>query len=178
MLILAFSLTLFLSGCGDEQLADIDTVVDKEQTETENPIDTFLMLADLEAAFGHDVADFGDNNIEGYEPEVYAMICGDYTVAEIKYVKGENQMFVRTGDTAAGDISGVHGENLEFADYESNGLAVKYALVENDTYIAYWVDGDYSYSLYETEEMEETYFKVLIDYLTASLAAESEAAAE
>ena len=172
--LLAFSMLFIFTGCGDDQLADIETVVEGNQAETDNPIDTFLMLDDLEAAFGYDVADFGDNNIEGYEPQEYSLICGDYLVAQVKYVKGENEMFVRTGETTDGNISGINNDNLEYKDYDSNGINVKYALVENDTYVAYWTNGEYSYSLYETEEMEETFFKVLIDYLTGALSEQSD----
>lgn len=162
---------LLAAGCGKEEIVDADPVINNDQTTAANPVDTFMMLSDLSAAFGHEAANFGDNDIQDYNPKAYSMICGDYMIAEVKYAKDSDdssEMFVRTANTTDGNISGVQG-NLSFKDYDSNGITVKYALVENDTYVAYWVHGEYSYSLYETEEIEETYLKVLIDYLTASM---------
>lgn len=160
------AMLLVLTACGgntDNQ----DTQGETQQTQVANPITEYESLTELEEAFGGTVANFGDNNTEGYEASNFQLIDGEDQVAEVIYTKGENEISVRTSNTEAGDISGVYlADDAEYQDYESNGCAVKYAMVEADTYVAYWVKDGNSYSIYETEEMEETFFKVLVDYLT------------
>lgn len=147
-----------LMGCADNN--------GKDDTQVVNPITAYESLASLESAFGGDVAVFGDENTEGYSENAYALIEGEYPVAEVTYSNGTSEIVVRTAKTEGVDISGVTPVEGEYSEYESNGVSVKYALVSDDTYVAYWTAEGLSYSLYETEEMEETYFKVLIDYLT------------
>ena len=153
LLVMCFGLV----GCADNN---------GDGTQVTNPLTTYESLADLETAFGGDVADFGDNDLEGYTESEYVIIDTDYVVAEVTYVNGDNEMVVRTAEVDAVDLSGVTPVEGEYQEYDSNGITVNYALVGDDTYVAYWTNDGFSYSLYETEEIEETYFKVLMDYLT------------
>lgn len=150
-----------LAGCDGESAVDGSAVAEGNQK-----IDGFATVADLEAAFGHNIADFGDNNTEGYVASAFNLVSDDYTLAEVTYTKDDNVIVMRTAHTTDGNISGMEVSG-DVKEYESNGVAVKYTMVGDDVYLAYWVKDGYSYSVYETEEMEETFFKVLVDYLTA-----------
>lgn len=158
-----------LAGCNGEVVANPEEI----NSAVVEQVGEFAAVADLEAAFGHNIANFGDNNIEGYTAGKFNLISDEYPMAEVIYTKGENSIAVRTAHTEKGNISGVESSG-SFKDYQSNDLDVKYAAAADDTYIAYWVYDGYSYSVYETEEMEETFFKVLVDYLTADIAEKSE----
>ena len=160
VIMLALAAAGLLAGC------DGVTPVEDNVVSGANIIDEFATVADLEAAFGHNIADFGDNNTEGYVASTFNLIGDKYTLAQVTYTKGDNIIVMCTARTEDGDISGVEAKS-DFRDYESNGVTVKYATVDDDTYLAYWVKDGYSYSVYETEEMEESFFKVLVDYLTA-----------
>ncbi len=169
VLMLALAALGLLAGCDGEVAANPEGINDAVVEQ----VGEFAEVTDLEAAFGHNIANFGDNNIEGYAASEFNLISDEYPMAEVIYTKGENSMAVRTAHTEKGDISGVESSG-SFLDYQSNDVAVKYATVLDDTYMAYWVYDGYSYSVYETEEMEETFFKVLVDYLTADIAEKSE----
>lgn len=148
-MVLLLVMVMVLTACGGN--ADNQTAPSEdEQTQVADPITEYESLSELEAAFGGTVANFGDNNTEGYEMSNFRLIDGEEQVAEVIYTKGENEISVRTGNTETGDISGVYLADPQYQDYESNGCAVKYAMVEADTYVAYWVKDGYSYSIYET----------------------------
>lgn len=159
--VLALAALGMLAGCDGEPAENGSAISEGNQK-----IDGFATVADLEAAFGHNIADFGDNNTEGYVASSFNLVSEEYTLAEVTYTKNDNVIVLRTAHTADGNISGMEVTG-DVEEYESNGVAVKYTMVGDDVYLAYWVKDGYSYSVYETEEMEETFFKVLIDYLTA-----------
>lgn len=176
VLLLALAMTAALTACGEEPAEEPAAGEEQTQEEEQTPAaESIASLADLEAAFGHAVANFGDRDLEGYTAEEFSL--SEDGVAQVRYVKEGTEMVVSTAAGTDGNISGVDTQNLEVREYDSNGTTVQYALVENDTYIAYWTDGEYSYSLYETEEIEETYLQVLIDYLTEGLSMASEESA-
>ncbi len=172
VLLLVLAMAAALTACGQEPAANGEPTQEEEQASS---VESIASLADLESAFGHPVANFGDHELEGYTAEEFSL--SEEGVAQVRYVKEGTEMVVSTAAGTDGNISGVDTQNLEVREYDSNGTTVQYALVENDTYIAYWTDGEYSYSLYETEEIEETYLQVLIDYLTEGLSMASEESA-
>ena len=145
--IITVLLLLLTAGCGAKA---------QPQAQVINPIQSVESPEDFQTSLG-----IALQAPKGSQDPAYSIISGQ--IAQIRYTSGVRAFTLRCAETTE-DISGVYGP---FIPYDSMGILIEYGselFTVRTKYptdggaLALWQIGDYSYSLFTTDEIEPATF--------------------
>ena len=145
--IITVLLLLLTAGCGAKA---------QPQTQVINPIQSVESAEDFQTSLGITLHAPGSA-----QDPAYSIISGQ--IAQIRYTWDDKDFTLRCAETTE-DISGVYGP---FIPYDSMGILIEYGselFTVRTKYptdggaLALWQIGNYSYSLFTTDEMEPSAF--------------------
>ncbi len=183
-MVMAFMMVFSLAACGSSNSADsADTDSDSAvitggdentwgpDTETEgtdvievpSPITQYETLEEAISAAGFDLV--VPDLLDGFTDRTISVYEMDVNMIQVIYSADETSVTIRKeamDEDKTEDISGVYIEYENTNEVEQNGIAVTLKGSEELIYVANWTNGDFNYSIYANDGMEQADVMALI----------------